>query len=386
MSHLAKTVAVVGVGYSELSRGDAPDPRRLTLDSCRAAIADAGLRPDDVDGLFEYLHGDSESPRTSWVQRVLGIENLNAYADLYFTGPSGLGPPMTAVAAVASGVCDVALAYRTLPQREGNNGRPAATSSVLSGPAQFTEVYGHTAGILANYAMKKRRRIQEFGTSAEEYGHVALSARRWAALNPRALQRTPLTMDEYLSARPIVDPLLLLDCDYPVNGSCAVVITTAERAADLVHKPAFVDAAAWGTGSGADFVFGDDFLYGGSRVCADRLWQGSQFGVGDLDMAGLYDGFTHLPISWIEALGVCGPGEFADWVAEGSSIGPGGSLPVNTSGGMLAEGRIQGIGLLAEVVMQLRGECGDRQVPDARVGVVAGGGSNDCGAMILYSD
>jgi acetyl-CoA acetyltransferase len=386
MGRLTKKVAVVGVGYSALSRGDAPDPRTLTLQSCRAAIADAGLEARDVDGVFEYLHRDGESPRTSWLQRVLGIENLNAYADLLFTGPSGLGPPLTAVTAVASGVCDVALAYRTLPQREGNNGGVVSTPEVLSGPDQFTGVYGHAAAILANYALKKRRRMHEFQTSAEDYGHVAISARRWAALNERAMLRTPLTMDDYLSSRVVVDPLLLLDCDYPVNGSAAVIVTTAERAADLPNRPVLVDAAAWGTGAGADFVFGDDFLYGGSIACAQSLWRGSQFTAADLDLMGLYDGFTHLPISWIEALGVCGPGEFGEWVQDGRMIGPGGQLPLNTSGGMLAEGRIQGIGLLAEVVMQLRGDCGARQVPEARSGVVAGGGSNDCGAMLLYTE
>jgi acetyl-CoA acetyltransferase len=386
MSRLARKVAVVGVGYSRLSRGDSPDPRALTLQSCRAALSDAGLTASDVDGIFEYLHAEAETPRTSWVQRVLGVENLNAYADLNATGPSGLGPPLAAAMAVASGVCDVALAYRTLPQREGNNGGLVALPEVLTGSAQFSGVYGHVPAILGTYALKKRRRLHEFGVSAEEYGHIALTARRWAVLNERALLREQLTMDDYLSARVIVDPLLLLDCDYPVNGSCAVIIAAADRAADLRSRPVYVDAVSWGTGRGADFVFGDDFLYGGSIACAGNLWRSSRFTTGDLDLLGIYDGFTHLPISWIEALGICGIGEFGDWVDKGRTIGPGGSLPLNTSGGMLAEGRIQGIGHVAEVTMQLRGACGVRQVPAAQVGVVVGGGSNDCGGMILYTD
>ena len=385
MSLLGRQVAVAGIGYSDLSRGDAPDPRRLTLQSCRAAIADAGVAATDIDGIFEYLHADRESPRTMWLQRVLGIPNLNAYADLFATGPSGLGPPMAAVAAVGSGVCEMAIAYRTLPQREGNNGGIAAPPTSLAGPEQFTGVFGHTAGILANYALKKRRRMHEFGTPAQDYGQIALSARRWAALNERAVQRAPLTMEDYLSSRTIIDPLLLLDCDYPVNGSCAVIVTTAERAADLPGIPVLVDAMAWGTGAGADFVFADDLLYGGSIDCSRRIWEVSDYTVADLDLVGIYDGFTHLPISWIEALGVCGFGEFGEWVDDGRSIGPGGVLPLNTSGGMLAEGRVQGIGLLAEAVEQLRGDCGARQVPDAHVAVVAGGGSNDCGALVVHS-
>ena len=388
MTSLARDVAVVGVGYSDLTRGDRPDPRALTLASCRAALDDAGLRAADVDAIVQFTHtsDSTEAPITAYVQRALGIENLNFLADIAKTGPSGVGPPMTAALAVASGVCEVALAYRTLPQVEGNNGRLREGRSQIGGPAQFTAVYGHAAGILANYALKKRRRMHEFGHSAEEYGEIALNARRWAALNERAVMRTQLTMDDYLNARVIVDPLVLLDCDYPINGSCAVVVTTAERARDLPHRPVLVDAMSWGTGRGSDFVFGADLLYGGSILCAEALWRKSQFSPSDVDLLSLYDGFTHLPISWVEALGFCGLGEFPDWVDGGRTINPGGSMPLNTSGGMLAEGRIQGIGLVAEAAMQLRGECAGRQVADASVAVVAGGGSNDAGALILYTE
>jgi acetyl-CoA acetyltransferase len=388
MSSLSRPVAIAGAGYSALSRGDRPDPRALTLTACREAIADAGLVTSDVDAIVQFTHSSdsTEAPITAYVQRALGIDNLSYFADIARTGPSGVGPPMTAVIAVASGVCETALAYRTLPQAEGNNGRIRESPEAIEGPTQFTAVYGHAAGILANYALKKRRRMYEFGHDAQEYGYVAINARRWAALNERAVMRQALTMDEYLGARTIVDPLVLLDCDYPVNGSCAVIVTTAERARDLPHHPVLVDAVSWGTGRGSDFVFGADLLYGGSILCAENLWKRSRFGPDDLDVLGLYDGFTHLPISWIEALGICGYGEFADWVDKGRTIGPGGALPLNTSGGMLAEGRIQGIGLVAEAARQLMGVCGERQVADASVAVVAGGGSNDCGAMILYAE
>ncbi|HMH91516.1 MAG TPA: acetyl-CoA acetyltransferase [Streptosporangiaceae bacterium] len=360
MTSLSRPVAIVGVGYSELSRRSRPDPRALTLTACRTALADAGLAPRDVDAIVQFTHASdsTEAPITAYVQRALGIDNLSFFADLARTGPSGVGPPMTAVMAVASGVCETALAYRTLPQAEGNNGGLRESPAEIGGPTQFTAVYGHAAGILANYALKKRRRMHEFGHTAQEYGYIAINARRWAALNERAVMRQPLTMDDYLSARTIVDPLVLLDCDYPVNGSCAVLVTTAERARDLRHRPVLVDAMSWGTGRGSDFVFGADLLYGGSIPCAENLWRQSRFTPADLDVLGLYDGFTHLPISWIEALGICGFGEFADWVDGGRVIGPGGTLPLNTSGGMLAEGRIQGIGHVAETTEQLRGSCG----------------------------
>jgi acetyl-CoA acetyltransferase len=376
-------VAIVGVGYSRLSRGDDPDPRQLTYDAVRNALADARVEAAEVDGIFEYFHEPGEAPPSHWVQRQFGIPNLNAYLD-FSNGPSGMGPPMVAAMAIAAGVCDVALAYRTLPQRQGNNARIAQSLEAM-GPAQYTDVYGHGAGILGNYALKKRRRMAEFGTTAEEYGLVSINAHRWAGLNDRALFGTPLTMEAYMGSRVIVDPLLIYDCDYPINGSCALLVTTAERAKDLPHKPVIFDSIAWATGAGGDFNFMDDYLYGGSIDCSKRLWSRSQFNVADVDTLAIYDGFTHLPISWIEALGFCGKGEFGGWARAGETIGPGGAMPLNTSGGMLAEGRIQGIGLVAEAVVQLRGETGSRQVPNAKVALVAGGGSDDCGAFILYA-
>lgn len=384
MSRLTREVAVVGVGYSALSRGGDVDRRKLTLDATRAAIADAGLVASDLDGIvqYQYLTGGHESPTVSYVQRMLGIENLDCVLEVH-SGPTGVSSVMAGVVAVASGACDTVLAYRTLPQREGTTGVSGAPVREIGGPNQFSAIYGHGAAILANYAMKKRLRIAELGGSVEDYGLIAINARRWAALNDRAVMRQQLTMDDYLAARVVVDPLLLLDCDYPIDGSAALVITTRERARDLPHPPVYVDAIASGTGTGADFVFGDDFLFGGSIHCARRLWSQSSLAPADVDFLALYDGFTHLPISWVEAFGFCGIGEFRDWVDGGRTIGPGGSLPINTSGGMLAEGRLQGIGIVAEAVNQLRGECGERQVPGASVAAVGGGGSNDCGAMLL---
>jgi len=172
----------------------------------------------------QSLHPTSIATRL----RRLGIPNLNAYLD-FSNGPSGMGPPMVAAMAIAAGACEMALAYRTLPQRQGNNARVSESTQAF-GPAQYTDVYGHAVGILANYALKKRRRMAELGRGPEEYGLISINAHRWAALNERALFATPLTMEQYLESRVIVDPLLIYDCDYPINGSCALLITTAERA------------------------------------------------------------------------------------------------------------------------------------------------------------
>jgi acetyl-CoA acetyltransferase len=213
-----------------------------------------------------------------------------------------------------------------------------------------------------------------------------VNARRWSALNPRALLREPLSMDDYLGSRMIAEPLRLLDCDYPVNGACATIFTSAERARDLRQLPVLVDSMAYGTGPEVDWVFSGDFLYGGTIPCAKRLWERSSYGPADIDVAQIYDGFTTVALQWIEALGFCGIGEFGDWIGDGSRIGPGGDLPMNTSGGQLAEGRLHALGFLNEAVLQLRGQAGVRQVPDARVSVVASGLYPQCGAMVLTGE
>ena len=158
-------------------------------------------------------------------------------------------------------------------------------------------------GIIHTMGMRKQRRLSELGGAAEDYGHVALNARAWAAHNERAVLREPITMDDYLASRAVADPLLLLDCDYPVNGAVAAVITTAERAADLAQTMVMIDALAYGTGANPDWVYAEDFLFGGTHSARCGCGRRRRSAPGDVDVAELYDGFTHITISWIEALG-----------------------------------------------------------------------------------
>jgi acetyl-CoA acetyltransferase len=294
-----------------------------------------------------------------------------------------LAGALAGVMAVASGACETALVYRCLTRAAGHQGGVASGPETVSGRDQFLTPYGYLGGILVLLGLKKQRWMAEYGRPEEDFGRIAVNARRWSALNPRAVMRDEVTMDDYLSSRMVADPLRVLDCDYPVNGAVATVITTAERAADLRHHPVLVDAMAYATGRGADWMFDTDFLYGGAGDCADRLWRRSSVTAADIDVAQVYDGFTPVTVAWIEALGACGRGEFGDWVGDGSRLGPGGDFPLNTAGGQLAEGRLHGIGFLNEAVLQLRGQCGDRQVPDARVAVVTSGVYPQCGAMVL---
>jgi acetyl-CoA acetyltransferase len=385
VNRAGREVAVVGVGYSDTTRRGEPDIRSLTLDASQNALADAGLVANDLDAIFEYSFGMmvGDSPIAVSAQRLLGIENLTAFNDIMGTGPSGLASAMDAAMAIASGACETALVYRTITRVAGHTGAVREGPSRAPGPMQFSAPYGFGGGIILAMAMKKRRRIAELGGSTEDYGQIALNARRWAALNPRAMFRDPISMDDYLESRMIADPLVLFDCDYPVNAACAAILTTAERAADLRQKPVLVDAIAYGTGSRPDWIYTDDFVFGGTIPCGTELWRRSSVTPDDVDVAELYDGFTHITISWLEALGLCGIGEFHDWVGDGTRIGPGGSMPLNTYGGQLAAGRMHGLAFLTEAVLQLRGDCDVRQVPDARVAVVANAHGPQCGAMVV---
>ncbi len=382
MTSLARDVAIVGVGYSPLSREGAPNPRQLTFTAVTEALADAGIRGSDVDGIFEYKFGP-ESPGAQDVARLIGATNLSAFADIMPSNPSGLGGPLAGVMAVASGVCETVVAFRCLTRTAGYTGSVASGPDRVPGPDQFLTPYGYLGGIIVDMALVKRRWMAQYGRGEEDFGHIAVNARRWSALNPRAVLREPITMDDYLSSRMIADPLRLLDCDYPINGAVATVISTAERARDMCHPPVIVDSMAYGTGARVDWVFADNFLYGGTIDCAERLWSRSSFGPHDVDVAQIYDGFTSVTLHWIEALGFCGIGEFGDWIGDGTRVGPGGDLPLNTAGGQLAEGRLHGVSFLNEAVLQLRGQGGERQVPGAQVSVVASGLYPQCGAMVL---
>jgi acetyl-CoA acetyltransferase len=382
VTSLTRDVAVVGVGYSPLSREGRPNSRELAFTAVTEALADAGLAGPEVDGIFEYKFGP-ESPGAQDLARLIGAPSLAAFADIMPTNPSGLAGPLAGIMAVASGVCETVVAFRCLTREAGYTGGVKVGPDRIGGQDQFLTPYGYLGGIIMDMAMVKRRWMAEYGRSEEDFGRIAVNARKWSALNPRAVLRDPVTMDDYLDSRMIADPLRLLDCDYPINGAVATVITTAARARDLRSRPVIVDSMAYGTGAQVDWVFGADFLYGGSVPCAERLWSRSSCKPDDVDVAQIYDGFTTVTLHWIEALGFCGRGEFGDWVGDGDRIGPGGDFPLNTAGGQLAEGRLHGISFLNEAVLQLRGECGARQVPEARVAVVASGLFPQCAAMVL---
>jgi acetyl-CoA acetyltransferase len=228
--------------------------------------------------------------------------------------------------------------------------------------------------------------LHRYGAPREMLGWIALNGRANAALNPLAIYRDPMTMDDYLSARPITTPFGLYDCDVPCDASIAVIVSAADVAADLPHPAVRVDAV--GTQITERISWDQDTVTHEPQVLGQsaHLWTRTGLRPDDVDVALVYDGFTFNAISWLEALGFCGIGEAKDWLDGGKRIALDGDLPVNPHGGQLSEGRTHGYGFFYEAVTQLRGDAGERQVADARTAVVTSGGGTPSGVLLLQRD
>jgi acetyl-CoA acetyltransferase len=232
-------------------------------------------------------------------------------------------------------------------------------------------------------AMNAHQYLHRYGAPREMLGLIALNARANAARNPAAIYRDPMTMDDYLSARPITSPFGLYDCDIPCDASVAVIVSDASVAADLPHPAVRINAV--GTQILERVSWDQDTLTHEPQVIGQsaHLWTRTSLTPDDVDVALVYDGFTFNAISWLEALGFCEFGEAYDWLDGGRRIALDGDLPVNPHGGQLSEGRTHGFGFLYEAVTQLRHHAGERQVRDAGTAVVTSGGGTPSGVLLL---
>ncbi|NUU23238.1 MAG: 3-ketoacyl-CoA thiolase, partial [Streptomycetaceae bacterium] len=383
-------VAITGIGASELGRRLMVPPVSLTVRACRRAVADAGLTLDDIDGLATYpgagpFGGFGEGGITA-VQSALGIRPtwVNGGAETF--GPGG--SLIAAMLAVAGGLARHVLCFRTVWEsthteliKQGKI-RPPAGDGRLPG---WMHPFGATSAA-HTLAQNAQRHFHRYGTTRETLGWIALNQRANAALNPAAIYRDPMTMDDYLSARPITTPFGLYDCDVPCDGSVAVIVSAVDAARDLAKPPVLVEAV--GTQSTERLEWDQSTLTHEPQVLgqAAHLWTRTTLRPSDVDVAELYDGFTFNCLSWLEGLGFCGIGEAKDFLDGGKNIARDGVLPLNTHGGQLSHGRTHGMGLVHEAITQLRGEAGERQVAGARVAVVSSGGLTPSGAILFRSD
>jgi acetyl-CoA acetyltransferase len=373
-------VAIVGAGESD-EMGKLPNKSAFALhaESARNALADAGLRKDDVDAVFSaglWMAGETAE--------YLGIRPR--YLDgTQIGGCSFIAHVEHAAAAIDAGLCEVALITHG-ESGASRIGMPGTRFGPDSTRLQFEAPFG-LAGPPTGYALAAARHMHEFGTTSEQLAEVAVATRKWAALNPKAMMRDPLSIEDVLASRMIAWPLHLLDCCLVTDAGGAVVVTSAECARDLPKKPVYV----LGTGEASTHVMVSqmpDFArWDAARISGERAFAAAGLRPADVDLAMLYDAFTIVPVMALEALGFCKPGEGGAFVS-GQRTAPGGDFPMNTNGGGLSYQHtgMYGIFTLIEAVRQLRGECGARQVADCRTALCHGlGGMFSAAATLLAS-
>ncbi|MCA9511964.1 MAG: thiolase family protein [Myxococcales bacterium] len=394
MEKLESRAVISGIGQSEVGRRLDRDPLALTADACLAAIEDAGLRREDIDGLSTYPGMMTAGGPGFSGAGVTEVQDMLRLRLSWFNGgpeqPGQLGSVIDAAAAVATGLARHVLCFRTVWEstaqgagRRAGIGASGGGGFRASGALQWTLPFG-AASAACWIAMFAQRHFHEYGTTREQLAQIALNARRNAARNPKAIFREPLTLEDYLGARMISEPFGLYDCDVPCDGATAVVVSHVETERDL-RKPALgiesVGCALRGRPSWDQF---DDLTTMATRDAAAMLWERTDLRPSDVDVAECYDGFSFIALSWLEELGFCGRGEGGAFVEGGARIALDGEIPLNTHGGQLSAGRLHGYGFLHEACVQLWGEGGERQVPgDPRIAVAAAGGGPLGGALLL---
>jgi acetyl-CoA acetyltransferase/uncharacterized OB-fold protein len=391
-------VALTGIGMSPIGRRLMLPPLALTVAAIKDAVADAGLRLEDIDGLSTYPAGDGgggfSEGGVSALEDALGLRPTwyNGGAETF--GPAG--SVIAAMLAVSAGLARHVVCFRTVWQATFAAIQRAAAGGTnpygMSPGAGQTRVPGYlgpygVASAANNLAMYASHHFRRYGTTRETLGWIALNQRANAALNPKAIYRDPLTMDDYLSARLISTPFGLYDCDVPADACIAVIVSAVETARDLAKPPVLVEAV--GTQMTERIAWDQSTMTHEPQVLgpAAHLWTRTTLRPDDVQVAELYDGFSFNCLSWLEGLGFCGIGEGRDFLEGGKNIArEGGVVALNTHGGQLSAGRTHGMGFVHEAVVQLRGEGGARQVADAQVAVVSSGGLTPAGVLLLRRD
>jgi len=393
---LERRSIISGIGQSAVGRRLGRSDLDLTVDACLAAIADAGLTRDDIDGLATFPGagvgtGGFAGPSTPEVQDALRLRL--GWHDGGLEGPGQLRAVFAACMAVAAGLARHVLVYRTVTEstaqgqggRQGIGGAGGGGRGVprFTGFLQWSLPFGAVSAV--NWiAWIAQRRVFEFGLTREQLAQIALNGRRNAAKNPKGIYRDPMTLDDYLAARMISTPLCLYDCDAPCDGSTAVVVSHADFAPDAAGAVCHVNAIGTALRGRPSWDQFDDMTTFSARDAAASMWERTELRPADVDVAELYDGFSILTMVWLEELGLCPRGESGPFVEGGARIALDGELPLNTSGGQLSAGRLHGFGMLHEACVQLRGEGGERQVRRRpEVAAVAAGGGPIAGCMLL---
>ena len=385
-------VVISGIGQSDVARRLPRSGLALTVDASLEALSDAGLSTADIDGLSTFPGAAPAMPGFSPVSAWKLRDALDLKLDWICGGverPGQIGAFIDAYAAIQAGLARHVLCFRTV--KEGSGGAthqmPARQQARprVGGDAQWQAPYSGPSYV-GYFAMLAQRHFHLYGTTREQLGQIAITQRRNAADNPKGIYRAPMSLDDYMSARMISTPLCLFDCDVPVDGSTALILSSAEAARDLGSTPVRIESlggSIHGPGSWDCMELGNDAANDSAR----RMWRNTDLEPKDVDIGLLYDGFSFIVMEWLEALGFCGVGEAGAFLEDGRRIARDGDFPINPHGGQLSSGRVHGFGFLHEAVLQLRGGGGVRQVPgDPRVAVVTNSGGFMAACMLLVRD
>jgi acetyl-CoA acetyltransferase len=383
---------ITGVAKSQVGRRLGRSGLELTVEAVLRAIEDAGLSADDIDGVASYPGNGAPDPGFSGatiteLRNALGLRSRWYISSMETAGQ--IGPVIEACMAVTLGLADHVVVFRSVWESTAAEKAGGGRASVLFGggklPPHLDWMAPFGALSAANWlAMPAQRYMHDYGLTRTQLGWIALNARRNAGLNPDAVYRDPMSMDDYLGARMISEPLCLYDCDVPCDGATAVIVSRRDAAAGLPRHPLTVESVGPAQIERATWDQRSDLTTMAAHDSAASLWQHTSLTPADVDMAQLYDGFSFLTVMWLEALGFCDRGKVGQFIDGGETIGLTGALPINTSGGQLSGGRLHGMGFLHEACVQMWGEGGDRQTPKVPEVVAVGvGGGPVAGSMLL---
>jgi acetyl-CoA acetyltransferase len=383
-----KEACIVGIGETDYCRkpGSGLSPLGIQLQASTRAIAEAGLKASEIDGIMPFPNlGRAEEFAAN-----LGCENLRYAATIHMGGAAPAASLQAAAAAVNSGMANYVLLPAGWNGYSGARVRQTVSQDISSIPGgaiarDYYLPFGFTAPPQW-YSVIARRHMHEFGTRSEQLGAIALTMREHAQLNPKAVMHgKPMTLDDYMASPMLADPYRFFDCCLETDGGAAVVVTSAERARDMATQPVRILAAACGQPYPADEITNRrDIFKTGLTIAAPEAFGKAGLTPSDVDFAMIYDCFTFEVLQQLEEVGFCKRGEGGSFV-EGGRIALGGDLPVNTHGGLLSEAHVLGMSHIVEAVRQLRGDLGERQVGDASVGVVTGWGDFGDGSLALLA-
>lgn len=374
--------AIVGIGQTAFAKHLSGPETQLAAEAVMAALDDAGIKASEVDGLCSFT---METTDEVTMAKTIGAGDITFFSQVGFGGGAGCATVGHAAMAVATGQADVVVAWRSR-KRGDRSARPwAAAPTRLPIQAQWTRAYGLLRPV-DEVAMLARRYMHEYGGRREHLAEVAVAIRGHANRNPAAMMYDrPMTVDDYMNARWVSEPLCLFDNCLETDGALAAVVVSAERAADCPHPPALIHAFAQGLHRQHESMvnyYCEDPLAGPAWTTAAKLWANSEIGPADIDVAQIYDAFTPLILLSLEGYGFCKRGEAGDFVLDGNLRWGSGSLPTNTSGGGLSEAYVHGFNLINEGVRQIRGTS-TAQVEGARTCLVTSGEGVPTSALVL---